>query len=90
VVNDALSHKFSEETPLFASLSSLVLDLISTLYQCFATSKIGKEILRKFQIDDSLKEVYTITNGLLYYKDIIFLIDYSNLRKILFFKPIHD
>lgn len=80
VVVDALSHKFTTDTPIFVSISFLVPKILTTLQHYYAKHIDGKEWVKKCATKETMKEFFRFNNGFLYFKDKLFIPNYVDLR----------
>ncbi|XP_058757457.1 uncharacterized protein LOC131630720 [Vicia villosa] len=80
LVADALSRKFHSDDSLLLSLSSPIPDFINTLRQFYMTDRAGQALVSTLTDEKEVHRFYKFSNGLLYYKDKLFIPDIAQLR----------
>ncbi|PNX96205.1 Ty3/gypsy retrotransposon protein, partial [Trifolium pratense] len=78
-VADALSRRHTDEA-IFMSISSPLPTLLANLRQYYRDQE-GKTLVLKSETDANMKQVFRFTDGLLYFKEKIYLPDVSDLRQ---------
>jgi len=76
---NALSRQLSDNNMLLLTLSSPVPDLLQQFQQYLAST--GKEMTQKLLSSDSAQQYYKFHNGLLYYKNRLFVPNFAEWRK---------
>ncbi|XP_058757342.1 uncharacterized protein LOC131630580 [Vicia villosa] len=79
-VADALSRRHTEEHAFMFAISSTVPIFISQLQQYYANNMKGKDLIKKYQNDKKMQSLFQYRQGLLYFKDRIFLPDDLEFR----------
>lgn len=77
MVVDALSKKFEKYTPSLLALSSPMLDMFSTLKSFYKTDTVGQNLLT---MASQKSEEYSVSQGLLYYKNRVYIPDIESLH----------
>ncbi|XP_058775850.1 uncharacterized protein LOC131650137 [Vicia villosa] len=80
VVADALSRQFPSEEPVLFALSSAIPDLLTRLRDFYTRDRAGQELLAKLFTDTTDKDNFKVSNGLLLYKNRLFIPDIDQLR----------
>jgi hypothetical protein len=80
-VADALSRRHTEEEAVLFSISSPVPAIINNLRQYYTTNKDGQTLVQKSETDTHMQQSFQFKEGLLYFKDRIFLPDIPDLRQ---------
>ena len=80
-VADALSRRHTTEDSVLLSLSSPVPTLLERLRRYYSTDAEGQQMVSKYQNDPLLQQDYKFSDGLLLYKERVFLPDKMELRQ---------
>lgn len=80
LVADTLIRKYTTTESLLFLTSSPIPYLISTLRECYAKDRVGQSVISKLLINESYQIHYKFSNGLLFYKEKIFIPDIKRIR----------
>ncbi|XP_058757922.1 uncharacterized protein LOC131631166 [Vicia villosa] len=78
VVADALSRKFEKDAPVLLAFSSPMPDLFKTLKKFYQTDAVGQNLLQRA---NQTTTDYSVSQGLLYYKNRIYIPELEHLRQ---------
>ncbi|XP_058784831.1 uncharacterized protein LOC131659692 [Vicia villosa] len=79
LVADALSRKYSVDTPTLLAISSPIPDIISSLRKFYAKDERGKQTVKTL-LSNTTHPDFKFSNGLLFYKDKIFVPETEQIR----------
>ncbi|PNX96526.1 transposon Tf2-1 polyprotein, partial [Trifolium pratense] len=80
-VADALSRRHTEEEAVLFSISSPVPTILNNLREFYMKDKEGQTLVQKVETDTQMQQSFRLKDGLLYFKDKIYLPDIPDLRK---------
>ena len=80
LVADALSRQVPAPEAIFTAVSTCQPQLVNQLHQFYVSHPVGISLLTKFYQDDSGRSQFAVKQGLLYYKDRLFIPQETGLR----------
>jgi hypothetical protein len=80
-VADALSRKYMDEATLLIATSSTVPAVLKRLQHYYETEDAGQKLITKTQSDNQCKGLFNFKNGLLYFKNRLYIPDIPELRE---------
>lgn len=80
LVVDALSRQFHSEDSFLLTMSSPILDLLTTFHEFYARDAEGQTIVTYTTHNSSEDKLYKFFNSLIYYKDMLFIPDIQDIH----------